>query len=183
MITIKSILVPTDLSTVSVPAIGYAVSLAHHHGAEVILLNVLPIEAMKKHITGYAEGFAIPAQAGGSVQSQPDVGKLYAQKKQVMLAFVQEKIGAELRKTVKITPVVRLGKVVEETLAAATEQRCDLIVVASEGARLSRLFGKSVTERIVRQAPCPVLSMQPSAQIRLKEDERLHVRAIDQWAA
>jgi len=183
MITIKSILVPTDLSPVSIPAIGYAVSLAQHHEAEVFLLNVLPVEAMKKHITGYADGLAIPAGVGGSVHGQPDIGQLYAQKKQVMLAFIQEKIGAELRRTVKITPIVRLGKVVEETLAAATEQRCDLIVVASEGARLSRLFGKSVTDRIVRQAPCPVLSMQPSAQIRLREDERLQVGAINQWAA
>jgi len=36
MITIKKILVPIDLSSVSVPAIGYASSLAKDHHAEVI---------------------------------------------------------------------------------------------------------------------------------------------------
>ena len=184
MITIKNILVPTSVSTVSVPAIGYAASLAQDHEAEVVLLNVLRVEAIKKHMTGgYADGLAIPAEAGGIVQRQTDMDKFYAQKKQLLLAFVHEKIGADLRKTVKITPLIRLGKIVEETLAAATELRCDLIVMASEEARLSRFFRGTVTERIMRQAPCPVLSMQPSAQIRLGEEERLQVRAIDQWAA
>lgn len=122
MITIKSILVPTDLSTVSVPAIGYVASLADHHGAEVFVLNVLPVRALKQHLSGgYADGLAIPTEAGVSFQEQPDIDRLYAQKKQLLLSFVQDKIGADLRKTVKITPVIRLGKVAEEIVAAATE--------------------------------------------------------------
>jgi universal stress protein A len=184
MIAIKTILVPTDLSRASVPAVGYATDLAQQLGAEVILLHVLPIEAMKKHITGgYGEGLAIPTEAGPGVQHQLDIDKFYEQKKQVLLAFVQQKVGADLRKGVKITPLVRLGKVVEETLAVAAEERCDLIVMASEGARLRHLFGGGITDRVVRHAPCPVLSMQPSAQIRLERDERLEVRLIDRWAA
>ena len=46
MITLKKILVPTDLSNLSVPAVGYALSLAKLHDAEVSLLHVLPNEAM-----------------------------------------------------------------------------------------------------------------------------------------
>ena len=44
MITIKKILVPMELSNVSVPAIGYASSLAKNLDAEVILLHVMPID-------------------------------------------------------------------------------------------------------------------------------------------
>ena len=43
MITIKKILVPMELSNVSVPAIGYASSLAKNLDAEVILLHVMPM--------------------------------------------------------------------------------------------------------------------------------------------
>jgi nucleotide-binding universal stress UspA family protein len=184
MITIKKILVPTDLSHVSVPAIGYASSLAKERGAEVVLLHVVPMEAMKRHFTaGYGDALAFPTETGVSAQRHPDVDNLYEEKKQRMVAFVQKKIGSDLRTTVKIRPVVRFGKVVDETIAVAKEEQCDLIVMTSEGGHLRHLFGASNTERIVRQAPCPVLSMQPAAQIRTETDQRLQVKGIDQWAA
>jgi nucleotide-binding universal stress UspA family protein len=184
MITIKKILVPTELSPVSVPAIGYASSLAKERDAEVVLLHVVPLEAMKTHFTGgYGEGLALPTGTTVRAQREPDIDNFYEQKKQRMLAFVQQKIGPELRNAVKIRPLVKLGKVVEETIAVAKEEQCDLIVMTSEGGRLRYLFGASNTERIVRQAPCPVLSMQPAAQIRTEKDQRLQVKLIDQWAA
>jgi nucleotide-binding universal stress UspA family protein len=184
MLTIKKILVPTDLSAVSVPAIGYAGSLAKDHDAEVILLHVVPLEAMKKHFTGgYADSLALPPGAGVNIQREADIDSFYEQKKQRLIAFVQQRIGSDLRKSVKIRPIVKPGKVVEEIIATAREERCDLIVINSEGRRLSRLFGGSVTERLVRQAPCPVLSMQPTAQISIEKDQRLEVKLIDQWAA
>lgn len=184
MVSIKKILVPTDLTPVSVPAIGYAASLAKERDAEVILLHVVPMDAMKNHFTaGYGEGLAFPGEASAGGQRQRDIGNLCEQKRQLMLAFVEQRIGPDLRTTAKIRPLVKLGKVVEETVAVAKEEQCDLIVMTSEGGRLRHLFGGSNTERIVWQAPCPVLSMQPSAQIRTEKDQRLQVKLIDQWAA
>jgi nucleotide-binding universal stress UspA family protein len=104
-------------------------------------------------------------------------------KKQVLLGFLEQKVGPGLRQTVKVRPLVRLGKVTEEIIATAKEEQCDLIVMTSREGSLRRLFGGTVTERIVRNAPCPVLSMQPSAQIRTEKDERLQVKLIDRWAA
>jgi nucleotide-binding universal stress UspA family protein len=184
MITIKRILVPCDLTTVSVPAIGYAISLAQHRDAEVILLNVQAMEAMKKQFTGsYGEGLALTTGAPLPVQQQPDIDNFYEQKKQFLVAFVQQKIAPELRTTVKMRALVKLGKVAEEILATAREEQCDLIVMASQGGRLRRFFGGTISERIVRYAPCPVLTMQPSAHIRIEEDQRLEVKQIEQWAA
>ena len=40
MLAIKKILVPTDLSDVSLSAIAYAISLAKKHAAEVTVLHV-----------------------------------------------------------------------------------------------------------------------------------------------
>lgn len=57
MITIRTILVPTDLSADSVPAIAYAAFLGKAHDAEVALLHVVPMKANKGHFTdSYAEG-------------------------------------------------------------------------------------------------------------------------------
>jgi nucleotide-binding universal stress UspA family protein len=184
MISIKKILVPTDLSTVSVPAIGYAGSLAKDHDAEIVLFHVIPTEAMKQHFGGgYAEGLGLPLETQSGVRRQPDVESMYETKKQILLGFLDQKIGADLRKTIKVRPLVKLGKVVDEIIAAAKEEKCDLIVMTSQGGGLRRLFGGTITERVVRHAPCPVLSMQLSAEVRTEKDERLQVKLINRWAA
>jgi nucleotide-binding universal stress UspA family protein len=184
MITIKKILVPTDFSNFSVAAIGYASSLAKSHGAEVLVLHAVPVAAMKERFApGYVtEGLIEPAgasMAGG----QPNVEGLFEAKKQLVVNFLGQKIAPETLNSVKIRPVIRLGKVVEEIVAAAKEEQCDLIVITSHASRLRRLFHGSFTDRVIRGAPCPVLSIQPSAEIRTDKDERLAVRLIDRWAA
>lgn len=184
MIRIKKILVPIDLSSFSVPAIGYASSLAKDHDAEIILFHVMLMDSVKEHFAGgYGDGLIFPAETPASVRHQSSVENIYETKKQVLLGFLEQRIRPDLRETVKITPLVKLGKVVEEIIAAASEEQCDLIVMTSRGASLRRLFGASVTERVVRHAPCPVLSMQPLAEVRTEKDERLQVKLIHQWAA
>jgi nucleotide-binding universal stress UspA family protein len=184
MIAIKKILVPTDLSDLSVPAIGYASCLARDRDAELILLHVAPMTAMRQHFTGgYGDGLVLPADTPVTTQQSPGIDSVYEQKEQLIARFVQDKIAPDLRRGVKIRPLVKFGKVVDETIAAAKEEQCDMIVIMSEGARLKKIFGMSNTERIVQQAPCPVLSMQPAAQVRTENDQRLQVTLTDQWAA
>ena len=185
MITIKKILVPIDLSSVlSVPAIGYASTLAKDHDAEVILCHVILLETMKEHfVGGYGEGLVFPAETPVNVRHQISVEEIYERKKQVLLRFLEQEVPPDLRTMVKVKPVVRLGKVVEEIIGAAKEEQCDLIVMTSHGSNLRRLFGGSITEHVVRNAPCPVLSMQPSAEVRTEKDERLQVKLMHQRAA
>ncbi len=118
-----------------------------------------------------------------NVRHETSVENIFESKKQLVLRFLEQTIQPDLRNVVKIRPLVRLGKVVEEIMAAAKEEQCDLIVMTSRGSSLRRLFGGSITERVVRNAPCPVLSMQPSAEVRTEKDERLQIKLIDQWAA
>jgi universal stress protein A len=185
MITIKKILVPVDLSSVlSVPAIGYASALAKNHDAEIILFHVILMETMKEHFAGgYGEGLVFPAETPVNVRHETSVETIYERKKQFLLSFLQQEVPADLRATAKVRPVVRLGKVVEEIIRAAKEEQCDLIVMTSRGSNLKHLFGGSITERVVRNAPCAVLSMQPSAEVRTEKDERLQVKLVHQRAA
>jgi universal stress protein A len=184
MVNIKKILVPIDFSNFSVPAVGYASSLAKHHSAEVIVVYAVPMAAMKERLApGYVtEGLASPA-GPPTAASQPNVETLFETKKQLVVNFLGQKIAPEILNSVRIRPAIRLGKVVDEIVAAAKEEQCDLIVITSHASRLRRLFHGSLTARVIREAPCPVLSIQPSAEIRTDKDERLPVRLIDRWAA
>jgi universal stress protein A len=185
MITIKKILVPTDFSNLSVPALGYAISLAKDHGAEVAILHALPTAVMKEHFSDrYAPGgLAAPAEAPIGVSRQTDADDVFDRKKRVLSDFLEQKIAPELLRAVKIHPLIRVGKAVHEIVAAAKEEQCDLIVMSSHGGGFRRLLQGSLTDHIVRQAPCPVLSIQPSAEIRTEENKRVPVRLIERWAA
>ena len=185
MITLKKILVPTDLSNLSVPAVGYALSLAKLHDAEVSLLHVLPNEAMRKH---FEDRFAPGGLAGateapsGAVQ-RPNLENLFERKRRVLHSFLEQKIAAELVRAVKVNELIKIGKVTDEIIFAAKEVQADLIIMTSHAGRLRRLIHGSFTDRVLAAAPCPVLSIQPWAEIRIEENKRVPVKLIDKWAA
>lgn len=183
MITLKRILAPTDFSVITVPAIGYALSLAKELGGEVTVLHAVPTEVMKEQfMTPYATGdLAGPAPVGAT--RLPDFEGIFERKKQVLHSFLEQRISNELLRAVKVNPVIKIGKVAEEIVAVAKEEQCDLIVMTSNGGRLRRLLHGSFTDRVIRQAPCPVLSIQPWTEIRTEENKRVAVKLIDKWAA
>ena len=73
---------------------------------------------------------------------------------------------AEIRGAgVSAQAMVRSGVAVDEILTAASDERCDLIVIGTHGrGGLSRFFLGSVADRIVRLAPCPVMTVRLGAQ-------------------
>jgi nucleotide-binding universal stress UspA family protein len=185
MITLKRILAPTDFSIITVTAVGYALSLARELGAEVTVLHALPTEVMKEQFMNqYAAGdLAGPAAAPVGLTHQPDLEGIFERKKQVLHTFLEQRISSDLLRTVKVNSVIRIGKVAEEIVAVAKEEQCDLIVMTSHGSRLRRLLHGSFTDRVILLAPCPVLSIQPWAEIRTEENKRVAVKLIDKWAA
>jgi nucleotide-binding universal stress UspA family protein len=128
-------------------------------------------------------GLAGPREAPMSVAPQPDIESLFERKKQVLHSFLEQKIAPELLRAVKVNAIIRMGKVVEEIISVAKEEKSDLIVMTSHGGRLRRLLHGSFTDRVVRQAPCPVLSIQPWAEIRTEENKRGAVSRVEKWAA
>lgn len=185
MITLKRILAPTDFSVITVPAIGYALSLAKELGAEVTVLHALPTEVMKEQfVNQFAPGdLAGPAAAPVGLSRPPNLEGLFERKKQVLHTFLEQRISSDLLKAVKVHPVIKVGKVADEIVATAKEEQCDLIVITSHGSRLRRLLHGSFTDRVILQAPCPVLSIQPWTEIRTEENKRVAVKLIDKWAA
>jgi len=142
-IEIRKILVPTDFSESARHALGYALSLAEEFHAEVTLLHVVEEMAV-----GYASDlFPVPmAEVFHEIST-------YARKELATLAAA----GREGGLTVK--ECLLQGKPAPEIVRVAAEESFDMIVLGTHGRGVldHALFG-STTDRVVRKAPCPVLT-------------------------
>ncbi len=144
----QRILVPVDFSGFSERALEYAVPLAEQFHASLVLLHVVEVQI-------YQESLLV-----GSKLEDVNV-------KQMRLC--REKIDALARRHigphVPSQTAVRVGKPYFEIVAAAREFDIDLIVIATHGyTGLMHLFLGSNAERVVRLAPCPVLTVQEKEQ-------------------
>lgn len=144
----KKILVPTDFSTCARRAEETGMLLARALGGELVLLHVSVETPL------YNEGMRTLVEPRQVYEAQ----RAWAENTLAARA-------AEIRGTgVAAHGVVRAGVAVDEILKAAADERCDLIVIGTHGrGGLSRFFLGSVADRIVRLAPCPVMTVRVPA--------------------
>ena len=169
MIKIKKILVPTDLGEQSLAGIKYALSLARDHGADVLILHVVDEDWIAKNgLLTSEETMLFPREwvpTGGVAHQFLDIE--LKERKLDLHSFLYSHFELQDLKAVKISRHVRLGDIAEEIVSLAREERCDLIVMASRGRRwLARMISGSMSEEVARKAPCPVLTIQPSAVVQ-----------------
>ena len=140
----KTILVPTDLSDGAEQALIYACELAAKLGATVHLVNVIGIPALGVPELGLALTSTVIDQI--MLDNQTALDKLAATHRATAT------IGQVLMKTGDAKDVIN---------QTATELGADLIVMSTHGRRgITRALLGSVTETIVRSAPCPVLTVR-----------------------
>jgi nucleotide-binding universal stress UspA family protein len=149
MTAFDRILVPYDFSAHSQAALEKGAELAEHFGSELHLIHVL----LQPSFT-YGHG-AYGAPAAPPLAVMPELREQAEQ----ALRDVAGKVG---KGPVKVAPLVLEGGDVAQTLLAAAEKLgADLIVMGTHGRTgVARVFLGSVTERTLRCAPCPVLSVQ-----------------------
>ena len=136
----ERILLPTDGSDASDRAVAQAVGLAEELGATLHVLFV--VEDLP-----YS-----PEMMDDSVEARlREVGG-------DALERVREQAGAA---SVEIVTALEQGVPHETILAYADDEDCDLIVMGTHGrSGLDRYLLGSVTERVVRAADCPVLTVR-----------------------
>jgi nucleotide-binding universal stress UspA family protein len=137
----RRILVPCDFSETSLEALRYARTLAQAFDSRVHLLHVLP------HAVQW------PTESEHRVLVEPhQQSRAEAELKLVALA-TEERLDPL---TTTIAAVI--GDVDHAILTYATSARADLIVMGTHGrAAFADFLLRSVTERVVRQASCPVV--------------------------
>jgi universal stress protein A len=146
MIDLHRILVPTDFSTHSRNALRYAAAFADRFGAELHLLHVVQDLAL-----------FVPDTVAVSPVAAPPLDRLTAAVREALLREVRES-GLEGR---AVCLEVREGTPFEEIVRYAREKAVDLIVLGTHGRTgLAHVLLGSVSEKVVRKAPCPVLTVR-----------------------
>ena len=145
MIKLARILVPTDFSDSARHALTYGTSFAREYKAELLLLHVVETVAAP-----YASDlFPVPMAEVFEEMSS------YAREE-------LEKLAIEARgRGVTVRTLVAQGKPSLEIIRVAREETADMIVLGTHGKGMldQALFG-STAERVIRKAPCPVLTCQ-----------------------
>ena len=146
MIEIHSILAPTDFSAHSEKAVRYACGLAERVGAELHLLHIL-----SEILPAGPDPLLMPVMPPEYYQENEDRAK------ETLNSLLDSAWGTPR----SIVTAVRWGSPVEAIVAYAVDNRIDLVVIATHGRTgLSHVLLGSVAERIVREAPCPVLTIR-----------------------
>jgi nucleotide-binding universal stress UspA family protein len=146
MIALKNVLVATDFSESSDHALAYGRDLARTFGAKLHVLHI----AENLMATSVAEYY--PA---GFPEMQMEV-------EAVARTRVEDLVTAEDRAKLSAVAIVRTSAAPAAAIVEyAKEVGADLIAIGTHGrGMVSRLLMGSVAERVVRLAPCPVLTVR-----------------------
>ena len=140
---LKKLLVATDFSVHSELALQYGLSLAQEYQSELHLVHVM---------SGSSS-----TEAEIDWTSPENEGPYHAAARRL-----HESVPAEVHLWSDVTHAVREGKASREIVSHAVEHDIDLICLGAhgQGFKLDSLFG-TTTDRVLRQAPCPVLVVRP----------------------
>lgn len=145
MVAIKNILVATDFSEPSAVALAYGRDLARTYSARLHVLHV--VEDVTLRFT-------------------PEVGFIDGDVQKDLETIASRDLNALLseddRRTLDVVPVIERGLNMADTINKyAKANAIDLIVTGTHGRGfVTHLLMGSVAERVVRAAPCPVLTVR-----------------------
>ncbi len=137
----KNILAPTDFSDVSNSAAAYAGKLAVATGARLHLHHVVPDPV-----------------AGKTVIETPHFGHALEDAEKKGKAKLEALLDEDERAKLSLTSYVGLGPPADQITEYAAKNGIDLIVMGTHGrSGFEKMWLGSVTEKVLRQASCPVL--------------------------
>jgi nucleotide-binding universal stress UspA family protein len=149
MTPIHTILHPTDFSEQAGHALTLACALARDYNARVVVLHVAAPPPVP-----YGEGMMLPVPDDYYDRLREDLNRMpMPEGVRVERRFVE-------------------GDVVSEILRTARDTHADLIVAGTHGRTgLGRLLMGSVAEQLVRQAPCPVMTVKTPLPATVTQQE------------
>lgn len=163
MLSIKTILHPTDFSAHAGSALSLACSLARDYRAKLIMLHVQPNVPV-----AFGEFGSLPSEPAGSAES--------------LRKRVQDLLPASFKGASEIHLVQ--GDAAAEIVAMAKHAQANLIVMGTHGRTgLGRLILGSVTEQVMREASCPVLTVrlpQTPGSVAVEPPEEPRAQSTDE---
>ncbi len=158
MVHIKTIVVPTDFSEAAAHALEYSLSLAKTFQAKIVLVHVY------EPIVYYSDA---PMGMPDLVELEQNI-RLVAE--QTMTTLMEKHVRSRQAEygSIEVETVLVQGKPFVEIIKTAREKNADLIVLSTHGrSALEHILLGSVTEKVVRKAHCPVLTVRSSAAFKM----------------
>ncbi len=150
---IKRILVPLDFSTGSRRALDYAAGMAQQFDAALHLVHVCEVPTM---MTGSMDAYAI---------AYSDWSQRLGEEAERELVKITASVTAR-----KVTTEVLFGNPARAIVEAAETNAADLIVMGTHGhGAVMHLMMGNVAERVVRTAPCPVMTVREPREREVKK--------------
>jgi nucleotide-binding universal stress UspA family protein len=162
---VERILCPIDFSEFSVRAYRHAVSLAGHYRANLVAQHI--VELWRYPSAGFVINAGLYQEFCRSLREDGE-----AQLQQLVKNYTPDGIQPEL--------VVELGSAPDSILSFAQVHKPDVIVMGTHGRRgYDRLVLGSVTDRVMRRAPCPVLAVCKTPHDSATGEERRHAHHLN----
>ncbi len=146
--SVGHVLCPVDFSPTSDRAMEYAGDLARRFGADLTVLHVIydPLEITCSHIP------------------HPPLEQLREEMVRQAEQTLRDRVRHRLASLPHVKTAVAAGPPFRQIIRYAREHGVDLIVMGTQGlSGLDRLIMGSTAERVVRTAPCPVVSIRAAA--------------------
>jgi nucleotide-binding universal stress UspA family protein len=146
MLSLKTVLVPTDFSDASESALRYGKAMAEAFGATLHVVHVM--EDLLAH------AWAAEVYVSSMPQLRDEIEKESRQRLETLL-------GAEDRKRFRAETALLAGNPFLEIIRYAKANEVDLIVMGTHGrGPIAHMLLGSVAEKVVRKSPCPVLTVR-----------------------
>jgi nucleotide-binding universal stress UspA family protein len=154
VVEFKRVLCTVDLSESSIRSFDHAVAVARWYDAQLTVLHIVPTFD--------------PVHVRGDL----------AESIRILNPMAREQVVEEVRRALELAAKAPDAVVVAESGDASSTivdqallMRADLIVMGTQGRRgFKRLLLGSVTETVLREAPCPVLAVPPAAHGAMLSD-------------
>ena len=144
MIALKNILVATDFGDASATALAYGRDLARTFGATLHVATVVDNLLARAMVVSTYVGDLEAVQ--GQLEADADT-----QLRSLITDDDRARFAVKLHRITDVSPAAALS-------AYAAQEHVDLILMGTHGRRgMSRMVLGSVAERVVREAPCPVM--------------------------
>lgn len=148
---IETVLLATDLSAASDDATAWAIRTAAAFGARLLVVNVLE----HRRLNGFGS------------HDREDQARA---EREVVL---EELVSCARTSCARCEYILWSGEPSSSIASVAEAERADLIVVGTHGrARAGRFLLGSVSDHLVRSAPCPVMVVRPDASRRNSDAHR-----------
>lgn len=150
----ESILVPLDFSDCSREALKHARDLVDKFGSKLHVLHV--IHDLSTELPDFGMGLAFPAFLEDLSSKQEEL-------EEAALNALAREVDPAWQKGKHVTLATRQGPPFVEIVRYAREHAIGLIVMGTHGrSGLTHALLGSVTEKVLRKAPCPVLTVRPA---------------------